>query len=451
LRRVRRRGSRKRAEFSSLLQILQFRFSIGGTTLGAVSPEPAPPAPHAATAAPVSRGGLARVFAVSWLAYASYYLGRKGFSVAKASVARELGLSPANLAVIDTAFLVAYAAGQVPSGLAADRLGARRLVAGGLLASAIACALFGWVGGAALLGLCFAVNGLAQSTGWPGTTRLMADVTAPGERGRVMGAWSTCYQVGGIAATALAAFLLEHHGWRAAFHGPALWLAAMGVAVLVLLPRSPAGASQAAAALSTPDARGGRLAARVLANPVLLSYGACYFCLKLIRYSLLFWLPYYLHTEAGFGEAQSGYLSTSFEIGGVAGSVGLGYASDRSTRGRAAVALLSILGLAVALLLYARLQTGAAPLHFALIAAIGALLFGPDALLSGAAAQDAGGARDAATAVGVVNGMGSAGALLQGVLTIGVQQAFDWNALFYVFVGLSLLAALCLLPALRAR
>jgi sugar phosphate permease len=388
------------------------------------------------------------VFAVSWLAYASYYLGRKGFSVAKASVARELGLSPASLAVIDTAFLVAYAAGQVPSGVAADRLGARRLVAGGLLASAIACALFGLAGSAALLALCFAVNGLAQSTGWPGTTRLMADVTTPGERGRVMGAWSTCYQVGGIAATALAAFLLHHHGWRAAFHVPALWLAAMAAAVFVLLPmRSSPPPTAAFPNVPVPVPA----FTRVLASPVLLSYGACYFCLKLIRYSLLFWLPYYLHTEAGFGEAQSGYLSTSFEIGGVAGSVGLGYASDRSTRGRAAVALLSILGLAVALLLYARLHDAAAPLHFALMAAIGALLFGPDALLSGAAAQDAGGARDAATAVGLVNGMGSAGALLQGALTIGVQQAFGWNALFYVFVGLSLLAALCLLPALRLR
>jgi sugar phosphate permease len=282
----------------------------------------------------------------------------------------------------------------------------------------------------------------------------MADVTAPGERGRVMGIWSTCYQVGGIAATALAAFLLAHHGWRAVFQVPALLLAAMGVAVLLLLParvrRGPVLPGAAAAGTATARRRAS-VAAGVLASPVLLSYGACYFCLKLIRYSLLFWLPYYLHTSAGFAEAQSGYLSTSFEIGDVAGSVGLGYLSDRGTRSRARVAFVSILALAAALLLYARLQSDAAPVHFALMVLIGALLFGPDALLSGAAAQDAGGAQGAATAVGVVNAMGSAGALLQGALTIGVQQALGWNALFYVFVGLSLVAALCLLPALRAH
>ena len=89
-------------------------------------------------------------------------------------------------------------------------------------------------------------------------------------------------------------------------------------------------------------------------------------------------------------------------------------------------------------------------MHFALLALIGALLFGPDALLSGAAAQDVGGPRAAATAVGIVNGLGSLGALLQGALTLGVERAFGWNALFYVFFGLSLLACASLWPALRA-
>ncbi len=419
------------------------------TTLGAVAESHASPS---ASDPGAPRPLRARVFTVSWLTYASYYLGRKGFSVAKAAVARELGLSEANLALIDTAFLVSYATGQVPSGLAADRLGARSLVSLGLLTSAAACALFGSASSAAALAVCFALNGLAQSTGWPGTTRAMADFTRPAERGRIMGVWSTCYQVGGIVATALAAFLVAHHGWRAAFYVPASWLAAMSVVVFLLLPASTR-ATDADASSALPAGNAPRRAwlRELLASPVLLSYGACYFCLKLIRYSLLFWLPYYLHTSVGFGEEHSGYLSTSFEIGGVAGSIGLGYVSDRSARGRAGVALLSLLALAGVLLVYARLQTDAAVLHFALMALIGALLFGPDALLSGAAAQDAGGQHSAATAVGVVNAMGSAGALLQGALTVGVQQAFGWHALFYVFFALALIACACLVPALRAH
>ncbi|MET0385946.1 MAG: MFS transporter, partial [Polyangiales bacterium] len=188
----------------------------------------------------------------------------------------------------------------------------------------------------------------------------------------------------------------------------------------------------------------------VLRLPALYSYGACYFCIKLIRYSLLFWLPYYLHTSGQFDEVSSGYLSTGFEVGGVVGSIVIGYRSDRTGRSRASIAAWSLLGLAVALFVYARTPLSSALWHFGALAAIGALLFGPDSLISGAAAQDLGGRRGAATAVGIVNGVGSVGAFLQGALTVGAQHAWGWNGLLLAFVGLSLLSALCLVPALRA-
>ena len=408
---------------------------------------------HPSLEAPRARG-RALAFGVSWLAYASYYLGRKGFSVTKVAVARELGLGTPVLAAIDSAFLVAYALGQVPSGVLADRIGARKLVSLGLLCSALACAAFGAGQGALWLGVCFALNGLAQSTGWPGTTKAMAEWTPVAERGRVMGLWSTCYQVGGIAATALAAYLLASAGWRAAFTVPALWLGLMASVVLLFLRRGPSHQRTAEAAqpspqlnqsLPPPALRGGH----ALGNAVLYGYGACYFCLKLIRYSLLFWLPFYLHTAAGFGEVESGYLSTAFEIGGVVGCAGLGWLSDRVPQRRAAVALASLLALALALGAYAQLGRAPAAAHFALMALVGALLFGPDALLSGAAAQDAATPEQAATAAGLVNGIGSCGALLQGLLTVSIQKAFGWQALFYAFFALALLAAGCLALTLR--
>jgi sugar phosphate permease len=395
-----------------------------------------------------NRHERALALALSWLAYASYYLGRKGFSVVKSALAREHGLSDVNLAFIDTGYLFAYACGQVPSGILADRWGARRVLVFGLLLSAAACVLFAASDSVGAWAIFFTLNGLAQATGWPGTTKVVADWTNPSTRGRVMGTWSTCYQVGGIAATGLATWLLAHFGWRAVFRGPALWLAIMAGLVLCFLRhrQQPQQSRSERAALNVRS----QLRA-VLRTPVLYSYGACYFCIKLIRYSLLFWLPYYLHTSAGFDEIASGYLSTAFEIGGVLGSVGIGYASDRTPHARARVASLSLLGLAAALLWYGGAGSQPAVWHFVALASVGALLFGPDALISGAAAQDAADEASAATAVGLVNGLGSLGALLQGALTVGLQHALGWNGLFHVFVGLSLVAAACLWPGMRAR
>jgi sugar phosphate permease len=387
-------------------------------------------------------------FAVTWLAYASYYLGRKGFSVSKARIVKELGVGEGTLATIDTGYLAAYAIGQFVSGAIGDRVGARKLVSGGMLIAAITCALFGQATTAGLLLVAFTLNGFAQSTGWPGTTKAMAEWTVPKSRGSIMGAWSTCYQVGGIVATMFATWLLTTYGWRSAFSVPAICIAVVGLIVFLFLrpgpytgkprERAPAGALPADTS--------------VVNNPLLWSYGCAYFFIKLMRYSFLFWLPYYLHTALGVGEGRAGYLSTSFEIGGVAGAISAGVLSDRMQHvPRSLVAAGSLVGLAVALLLYAWLAPLSLVLQFVLMTLVGALLFGPDSLVSGAAAQDAGGADAAARATGFVNGVGSIGALLQGYVTVGLRKAFGWSAVFYTFVVLALLSAAALSPTFRRK
>lgn len=386
--------------------------------------------------------------AVSWLAYATSYLGRKGFGAVKKPLERDLGLTTAELGLIDTGFLAAYALGQFGSGVMADRIGSRWLVGFGLLGSAAACLAFGASSGALALVSWFALNGLFQSTGWPGTTRVVAEWTPAERRGRVMSLWSTCYQVGGLVATPLAVELALHGSWRTAFRGPAFALAVVGVLSLVLLssPRasSPHGGQETRGHARISDQL------FVFRSPVLWLYGASYFFIKLIRYSLLFWLPYYLAEVGGYSTTEAGYLSVAFDAGGIAGVLAIGHPSDRSRFTRAGLSGLWLVGLALALGAYTLVgRLGVAP-NVVLLALIGALLFGPDSLLSGAAAQDAGGPRAAASAAGFVNGLGSLGALLQGLVVPRIAGSLGWQALFPIFVGLSLLAAAVLVPATRA-
>src|SRR6478735_9113347 len=348
---------------------------------------------------------------LTWVAYASYYLGRKGFSVVKSTLRHSLGISERALGLIDTFYLAAYALGLFFSGYLGDRVGARRLIAAGLSLSALCCAAFGAMDAALWFGLLFFLNGLAQSTGWPGTTRAMAEWTTPQNRGTVMAFWCTCYQVGSIVASDVAAYLLRRNGWRAAFLGPALCM--LGVALLVFLFLKEGGRSQTSLpherAAHEGEAR--RTAQRnALHNPVLWSFGASYFFIKYVRYALLFWLPYYLHGTLGYAVDRAAYVSNAFEAGGIVGVIAIGMLSDRVRRlSRAALAMLSLLGLGLALLLCAALPQHDLWLTVGALALVGALLFGPDALLSGAAAQDVGGAAAAATATGLVNGVGSIG------------------------------------------
>jgi sugar phosphate permease len=360
-------------------------------------------------------------WALSWVAYASYYFGRKGFSVVKSTLRHTLGLSERALGVIDTLYLAAYALGLFGSGFLGDRVGARRLIGFGLAASAACCLAFGASNAALAFGALFFVNGLAQSTGWPGTTRVVAEWTTPQNRGTVMAFWATCYQVGSIVASDVAALLLRHSGWRAAFYGPALIMLVVAALVLVFLKPGPTW-----------------------------SFGASYFFIKYVRYALLFWLPYYLSGTLGHKDDHAAYLSNAFEAGGIFGVIVIGVLSDRLRRlSRATVSLLALIGLGLALFACATLPKNDVLLTVLGLGLVGALLYGPDALLSGAAAQDVGGPAAASTATGLVNGVGSVGGMIEGLTLPALAAWLGWQAMFPLLGGLALCGALALVPAIR--
>jgi OPA family sugar phosphate sensor protein UhpC-like MFS transporter len=391
------------------------------------------------------------VWGVTWLAYASYYLGRKGFSASKHSLKSAGVLDTAALGAIDTAYLAAYSLGQFASGALGDRIGARRLVGYGLLLSAALCALFGSLNTALLLALVFTLNGLMQATGWPGTTRAMAEWTTPQNRGTVMGLWSTCYQVGPFLAGPLAGMLILRFGWRSAFYVPAAIMAVVALLVLWLVVPGPRPA-QAEPTTTAEDAAERRLAQRAaVRNPVLWSYGASYFFIKFMRYALALWLPFYLSEQLAYDVAKANLVAAAFEGGGMFGVIAMGAISDRLGLGRVALSAVSLLCLALALAAGAKLVGPSTALNVLLLAVIGAFLFAPDSILCGAAAQDAGGRHAAAMSTGFVNGVGSIGAFVEGLTVPLLAERFGWQALFPCLVAMAALGAICLLPALGLR
>jgi OPA family sugar phosphate sensor protein UhpC-like MFS transporter len=85
------------------------------------------------------------------------------------------------------------------------------------------------------------------------------------------------------------------------------------------------------------------------------------------------------------------------------------------------------------------------------ISLAGVLSYGPDTLLSGAGAQDIGEAKAAATASGLVDGIGHLGALISPYLVVLVSERYGWDRLFLVFAGVAFLAGAVLLPIWNLR
>ena len=111
------------------------------------------------------------------------------------------------------------------------------------------------------------------------------------QRGRMMGIWSTCYQVGGLAAGALAAALLKRVDWRAASRCPPPGSRSWAGSCCWRSPRPrgrPRGRRQA------------QRAAQLVPDPVLWSLGLVLLLPEAHPLHLLFWLPFYLERSLGY-------------------------------------------------------------------------------------------------------------------------------------------------------
>jgi len=150
----------------------------------------------------------------------------------------------------------------------------------------------------------------------------------------------------------------------------------------------------------------------VVINIVLV--GVYYFFLKLIRYALWSWAPFFLARNYGQRGDDAGYISTLFDVFGVPGVILTGWLSDRFFRSRRAG--ISLLMTVVLFLSCVLLYTGGrvSVTVFAVgIAIAGFSLYGPDALLTGAGAMDIGSRRGATLAAGIISGIGSLGPIVQ--------------------------------------
>ena len=130
-------------------------------------------------------------------------------------------------------------------------------------------------------------------------------------------------------------------------------------------------------------------------------------------------------------------------IAGVLGAVAAGLVSDRVFRGRRApVVVVMMLLLAVATYAYLPLSTMGRVPNVVGIALVGFLLYGPDSVTSGVAAVDFGDRHAASLAAGFVNGLGSIGGALSGIVVGRMSELYGWEAVFKLFPPMCVVGAL---------
>jgi sugar phosphate permease len=382
---------------------------------------------------------------------------RKNLSIVLPLLAGVAGFRSIQLANIIFGYSLLYAVGQFGFGLLSDRIGPKRVVGAGLLIIVISNVMMGLHASVMWLLVFACLNGVGQATGWSGLVKMMANWFSSENRGVVMAWWGTNYVLGGFLATAFATWavaqrsLLPQLGWARGFLFPALLLALIIPLFFWQVSDAPATSNRLGwhhgLRPVVEEHTSWADLAMLLCKPSLWTIGISYFFLELCRYALMFWLPYYMVQQLRYGVQTAGYLSSLYELVGIAGALLAGYVSDRFNQSRRApISVVMLFGLGLVMLFQPLLaRSGLVGIGFA-ISLAGLLSYGPDTLLSGAAAQDVGETRAAATATGLIDGIGHLGALFSPYVVVYVSERYGWDRLFLVFAGTAVLAGLALLP-----
>lgn len=380
----------------------------------------------------------------------------------------------AMLGEIDVAFLAMYSIGMYFTGHLGDRVDLRILLTVGMVGTGLFTALFGagyWLNIHSFYYF-LAVQlfaGVLQSTGWPSVVAVVGNWFGKSKRGLIMGIWNAHTSVGNITGSLIASACLSY-GWGWSFVAPGLLISFVGLMVFYFLPVSPdaVGIEKEECLLKTPEkdkmraplldgktdnedkAIGFFTAWRI---PGVAPFALCLFFSKLVAYTFLYWLPFYISDTAIDGQflsdSMAGTLSTLFDVGGVIGGILAGHISDRFDA-RALTAACFMYSAIPVIYLYRIYGSVSLYWNIALMLVNGMLVNGPYALITTAVSADLGthssldgNSRALATVTAIIDGTGSVGAAIGPLLT-GYISAKSWSAVFIMLMGAALVAGLLL-------
>lgn len=454
------------------------------------------------------------VLIVTFFAYASYHATRKTTSIVKSVLdpqSADIGLtffpfrptnftlsngskrlssklgdgwSPFNgsdgtslLGELDVAFLAVYAFGMYFSGHFGDRCNLRIFLTVGMIGTGLFTALFGvgyWgnVHNFYYYLVVQMIAGLFQSTGWPSVVAVVGNWFGKSKRGLIMGIWNAHTSIGNIAGSLIASAMLSY-GWGWSFVVPGLITAFVGLVVFLILPVTPesVGADKEEDECSSPKKSGEEAAEPLLREetpveekeavgfiqawkiPGVAPFALCLFFAKLVAYTFLYWLPFYVSHTAIDGKYLSsetaGTLSTLFDVGGVLGGILAGHISDH-LEARAITAASFMYCAIPALFFYRSYGHVSLILNGVLMFVTGMFVNGPYALITTAVSADLGthkslkgNSRALATVTAIIDGTGSIGAAVGPLLT-GYISAKSWSAVFTMLMAAALIAGLLL-------
>jgi MFS transporter, ACS family, glucarate transporter len=350
------------------------------------------------------------------------YIDRTCIQVAGDAIKRDLHLTDTQFGWILSIFTLGYALAQTPSGVAADRYGPRKLLAGVITVwsalTAITASGFNFV---SMMVIRF-LFGAGEAGAFPGMARATLTWIPTKERGLVTGINFSASRLGGALALPLMVWLIETAGWRGSFH----ILGGFGIAFGLVwwwwfrdTPEEHKGVRKEELDYIVENrqklaADTGQAAPRfgeLVSNKNVMLLMAQYFCSNFTFFFCLSWLFKHVKDTYGLSASDAGMLAALPLLGGAAGNWFSGWWVDSIYKNKGVVPsrrIPAVVGFSLAtfgLLVSLKMETAIPAVIFLTIA-----VFGADMTLSPSwsACVDVGG-KSAGAVSGTMNMAGNLG------------------------------------------
>ncbi|XP_058170226.1 glucose-6-phosphate exchanger SLC37A2 isoform X3 [Anopheles ziemanni] len=395
------------------------------------------------------------------------------------------------LGTLDSAFLFSYAIAMFFAGFIAERVSLRYFLALGMAFSGVFCYLFGMAKVYDIHSLWYfiavqALAGMFQTTGWPGVVTIVGRWFGKSKRGLIFGIWNSHTSIGNVLGTLIAAHYVETD-WSLSFVVPGFLMGMFGFVMFLFLVDRPeiVDCQEKVGDVQQRGASGGGGYRRVddsmsdiedsevnertpiigsinrapprqdaigflgaLRIPGVVEFSLSLFFSKLVSYTFLFWLPFYIQHSTSMGAKLSADVSIVFDIGGIVGAIAAGMMSDAS--GMPATTCTGMLAVAAPLLLIYRCWGSVSlSVNILLLFVVGLMVNGPYALITTSVSAELGqhsslngNSKALATVTAIIDGTGSIGAAI-GPLLAGMVSG--WNNVFYMLVISDVMALVLLL------
>ncbi|WP_028227867.1 MFS transporter [Paraburkholderia ferrariae] len=275
-----------------------------------------------------------------FLAGAISYMDRAALSIAAPLITKDLGLDPAQLGIVFSAFFVGYSLFCFVGGYASDRFGAKRVLVASMSLWSVFCGLTAGVFSMGSLLIVRVIFGAGEGPYATCTNKMLNGWFEHRRQTTAVGFANAGQQFGGAIAGPIVGMLALHIGWRVSFIVIALlgivWVATWAATVTDrpgehdVESRNP----EIAARADTRHAHTEKSLESVtplgtyLRNPQILATSFAFFGYAYILYFFLSWFPSYLTMERHLSIASMSFVSVIPWAFGVVGVALGGWVSD---------------------------------------------------------------------------------------------------------------------------